>query len=615
MPTYPQHPQPVRRGVIRRGVVRRGAVVLAAVAMLATALTACTGGGSGSGQPLQFSICCAWGTTWSYNEYSPLFIGAGQDFALQTLGLQQPPTTSFIPRLAKSWTVSGDSITVRLQPNAKWDDGTALTSKDVVNTILLDGTAGRAVWNDITDVAASGTSGVTVKIRKGVPAAQALADVLGVRPVPSSQYGTFVTPQLKSQEQQYFDAFATDPTTAAKLPAKSAMDKVFSTMVKFDPKKIVGDGPYQLVSANTQQAELVKSKTYWNASKINVPKIMFDNGQTNDVIYGPLTSGRYDFSNVYLPGPIAQKLTHTPDMQIALPGAFEFILQFNDAKYPLSITKVRQALAYAMDRDDMVDSAYGKVKAGGAVEDHPDGLTPAVENVWLTRDQINSLNTYSHSTSKAASLLTSAGFTKSGNTWMTPKGKAFTLDIEVNSATTDITASAKAAAGALTDFGIKTSVTAVPAAKLDTDRHAGNFDIAPDLEFNLNPIKEIGLELGRNFNFSTSGNYKGQRGIGYGPGADVPGIGHVDNVPATIDQQGSSVPPGPQLKKLAWSWAQLVNQQVPYLQYANKVYQFSFSTVRYTHWPPLDSKVWDLIGYSTTPGFIYAQEQGYIKPR
>jgi peptide/nickel transport system substrate-binding protein len=604
-----------------RGKLLRYSTVLAASAVVVATAAACnaSGGGSksnGSAPPLQFGICCAWGATWSYNPYTAFFPGVGNDFVLQTLAMQNPPKlTNLIPQLADKWTTKGDTITAHIRTGAKWSDGTALTSTDVLDTILLNGTNGNVLWNDITDVTAPSANEISVKIRKGVPAQQTLIDLLTqTRPFPASVYGKYVTPGLKAQLLSYYNEEATNPSAAAKSPAKTTMTKIFSSVVKASPKNLLGDGPYKLITMNTQQAKLVKSDNYYNAAKISVPEVTYVNGQQTDVLYGYLTSGRLDFSNVYLPEPIAQKFTHTPNSQVALPPSFEYAMYFNSAKYPLSITKVRQALAYAMPRKDMIDAAYGTTNPGGVIEDHPDGLDPGVEKIWLTKQQINSLNKYPHDLSKATALLKSAGFKQNGKQWIMPNGKPFTLSFEVNSATTDIITSFKAASSALSDFGIKSEVTAVPGTKQSADQQAGNFEIGQGFPNNLNPIAEIEGVLGQGNNFTTLGNYKGQKGIGYGPTVDVPGQGKVD-VPTTIDKQAHSTPPGPQMSKLAWSWAQLVNRDVPFLQYGNKVYQFSFTTTHYKNWPSLKDPLWNLIAYNMNGGFVHAQEEGYIQPR
>ncbi|HEX3812244.1 MAG TPA: ABC transporter substrate-binding protein [Mycobacteriales bacterium] len=605
---------PAFRSRLQRRLVRYGA----ALVVVATA-AACSASGSGSSPqaaaPLQFGVCCSWGATWSYNPYTAFFPGFGDDFVLQTLAMQNPPTlTDFIPQLADKWTTSGRRITVHLRAGAKWQDGKAVSSTDLLDTILLNGTNGDPLWNDITDVAAPSGSEVTVTVRNSIPTAQALTDLLATRPVPASVYGTMVPANLKQQLVSYYNQQATDPAAADRSPAKTAMTKVFTGLSKFSPKTLVGDGPYKLESMNSQQAKLARSGAYYNADKIKVAEIDYIGGEQTTQLYGTLTSQQLDFSNLYLPAPIAQKFTHTPNSQVALPPSFSHAILFNCLHYPLSITKVRQALAYLIPRKDMAAAAYGTTDAGGVAAGHTDGLTPAVEKVWLTKAQSDSLNPYNLDPGKATALLQEAGFHQAGKQWIMPNGKPFTLDMESNAETTNVVLSFKTAASALTNFGIKTDVTAVPGAKQTADLHSGDFQITAGTPNSLNPLAEIDQILGSTNNFSTLGNYKGQKGIGYGPEVDVPDLGRV-NVAQTIDHQVRTVAPGADMKKLTWTWARLVNQDVPYLQYDNKVYQFAFTTTHYTKWPGVKDSIWDLVQYNLNGGFVHAEEAGFIQPR
>ena len=51
----------------------------------------------------------------------------------------RPGANPYYPEIAKSWTVGAHSITFNLQPNAVWQDGSPLTSTDVVNSMLVAG--------------------------------------------------------------------------------------------------------------------------------------------------------------------------------------------------------------------------------------------------------------------------------------------------------------------------------------------------------------------------------------------------------------------------------------------------------------------------------------------
>jgi len=69
------------------------------------------------------------------------------------------------------------------------------------------------------------------------------------------------------------------------------------------------------------------------------------------------------------------------------------------------------------------------------------------------------------------------------------------------------------------------------------------------------------------------------------------------------------------MNELAWSWAQLVNTQLHYLQYGNKVYQLSYLEKTYTNFPPQNSPIWNLMAYDMNSGFVNAMQQGFVVPK
>lgn len=196
--------------------------------------------------------------------------------------------------------------------------------------------------------------------------------------------------------------------------------------------------------------------------------------------------------------------------------------------------------------------------------------------------------------------------------------KPFTLTFNANSDTSDIVTSFTSAAKALTAFGIKSDVNATSGAQQSANQLNGNFDIGMNFVSGNNPLGMYQQMMGSANNYPSLGNYGGKRGMGVGPKATIPGLGNV-NVSATLDAQARNTAPDQKMKDLTWDWAQFVNQQVPYIWYATKVYQFSYSSKNYTNWPPKDaqgsSPLWDIVGANTSAGILLAMEQGYIVPK
>jgi peptide/nickel transport system substrate-binding protein len=611
-----------------------------AVAALALLAAACSSGGTSgssasggsSGAYLTWAPCCSWGTTWSLNFYSPVALTIGEGLVQLPLAVENDPSlTSFTPQLASSWTASGDTLTINLRSGVNWQNGTAVTSTDVVDTLVLNGLggaggvnagAGTGGWSYISSVTAPSKSQVVITTRPGTNMTLLEDELLPATILPSASYGQFVTPSLEQDDAAYYAEDVTNPAAAAKMSQYTAMQAAYKKLAAYNVPQLIGDGPFELKAINTSEAVLVKSPGFYDARNIHIGGIDYLD-QQNQGIYPLLLSGQADFSNVYMSPAILKEWEATAGSNTAIPEGFMFNMIFNSDVYPLDITAVRQALAYVIPRANMVASAYGgaSVKDRGGVENTaPDGLPQFMNSLYLTPSQIASLNTYPVNNAKAASLLTSAGFRQSGGSWIMPNGKPFTLTFQVNSATSDIVSSYTEAASALTAFGIKSSVDATQGTIVNENLYDGDFQISMDLQGGPNPLyNNIDQELGSIKNFETVGSYTGDRGVGFGPTETVPGLGSV-NVPATIDHESETVGPGPQLNALVYDWAKEVNEQVPYITYATKVFQFPFSSKNFTDWPPINaqgtSALWNIMGQGNgNVALTLMLEDGYIQPK
>lgn len=589
---------------------------------------------------LRFAIS-TWGTTWSYNLFNSSFLPVAYDVALLPLAFQTPPKlTTFVPQVAKSWSVHDNTLVVHLRPGLRWQNGQPLTSKDVYDSIVLGGTDGGA-WADLRNVSTPSPSTVSFALRSGVPATLAEDAILGVEPVPSSLYGRFVTPQLKEAEvtnanlqvtnerllKEKYGA-AAQQKLAAGVELLSAAEKAKQTAVtkelaaafqrveKFHPATLVGDGPFKLVSANVSGARFVKWNGFYLAKNVHLAGIDFLSMSGNQAIYGAVLGGRADIPSVYMPSSIVKKVLQAPDMHLTIApfGGEEF--GFNNRRFPLNLPAVRQALTYVIPRKNMVLAAYGGVDAGGIAVTPPDGMLADMQTLWLSKAERARLNDYPVSDAKAARLLRSAGLRKVNGSWHLPDGKPFTLTLSTVSGYSDTVQSFEVAASALSNFGIKANVDGLPdGAALVTAEEKGDYDIGWfGMANTSNPLAQLDGLLGRGNDYPLSGSYAGDPGLGFGPRADVPGLGSV-SVPDAIDQEVSSVAPGGTMRQLVWDWARLLNQQLPYVVYAQAQVQWAYSSSRITDWPPASSKLWVDLGAADPGGIVLMFERGYLRPK
>lgn len=640
---------PQRRRKAWRRRLRGGPVRLAALATaVAMVAAACGGsanpgakGSSAAGKPpagtstanaKPFVTTASWGpTSWSYNPYgSGFFPGFGVmlPLAVPQKSSNQVKMFNLIKQLLSSYTVTklpggGHMETLHLVKGAKFSNGEPVNATDVMDSILLMGVDQQFIFEqDVTGVSAPNATTVDFSFGPHVFASTYRGWLAGFNVVPMTEYGQFLPKGIKTTLFAYNKLVQNPATKAAatKSSAYKTIDALTTKLQAYKPKTLIGDGPFQLTGAATASATEVKSPTYFGAKNVHVDKIKLVNTVSSPTVYPLLYSHEIDW---YQGTPSSTeysswKRTSGAHTHTAKADLVENLL-FNNKHYPFTLTPVRQAIAYLINRNTLVETEDGGVPIGSKPTTHPDGMGVVENGVWLSGSQLSSLNQYNYSPSKATKLLEGAGFKKVAGHWMMPNGKQFTTSVTAASTPANEVLFAKETAAMLTSFGITASASAVPATSYTGILPKGQFQIAwaSGVGTNLDPICGIatgGLGEPTNYSFASNGAYTaGSPGIGFGPTYKVPGIGTV-KVSQTITKECQSTPSGPKMAKLAWDWARVVNNEVPFLTYANDMTVIMYSTSSYTDYPPASSPLWSEAGIFPTQALYLMMEHGYIRP-
>lgn len=276
-----------------------------------------------------------------------------------------------IPSLSESYDVSNDGLlyTFHLRHGVTFHDGTPFTSKDVVYSINryagLDGKP--AILDTFSQV----------------KAVQAIDDFTVAVTMKTARFGFIyntIQPIVKAGYENN-----------AELP--------------------IGTGPYKFVSYTAgQKVVLERNDAYWG-DKANIKNVEIYFITDSAATISALQSGQIDFGMV-LPDLFAP-LAKNYDL-VASPMNMTDVLALNNDVAPFDKVKVRQAIYYALDRQEIMDGAFG----GKAV--------PIYSPVSSTMSgYVNSTlsNTYPLDREKARTLLSEAGY---------PNGFAMTITVPAN---------------------------------------------------------------------------------------------------------------------------------------------------------------------------------------
>ncbi len=316
-------------------------------------------------------------------------------------GARQAPNGSLIPLIFASWSSSADGLTYSftIRENAKWSDGTDVTTEDIL---------------------------FTYDVIKALPE----IDEWGISPY-IDHIEVVDSKNFKVHLKQVFSPFLYYWLALTPMPKhfwKSVDEFLSPNSTRFT--ETIGTGPFKIIdfSPGATVIKMVQNPYYWGpkpyvtnitvtllSPDANIPALMAS--KEFDIIEVPSTAQVAGL--VGLPNVTVETFSTHPY------GAWQMArwagILINNLRYPLSQKEFRQALAYGLDRQQIVDLAaggYGKVASYG--------FLPSDFTEWLAPG----LPTYPRNITKAKALIESLGFVLgTDGFWYYPNGTKLTLEL------------------------------------------------------------------------------------------------------------------------------------------------------------------------------------------
>jgi len=351
------------------------------------------------------------------------------------------------PWLAKSWETSpdGKTWTFRLQPNVKFHDGQPLTADDVVFTFdyILKGpgasTSAAQGVTSIDTVAAPDPATVVIQLKTVSPTF--LTDVTGwsgVRILPKHIWSSVTDPAR----------FQGDTALIGSGPYKLA--KFDLTTNTYD---YVANDDFYLGKPKVKELQIIQvGEPLLSLQRNELDSATTGNGQSGS---GAIPQAQIDALRKNF-------------KEFTAPGEFNVVLFFNQAAgFPFDQKPFRQAVAYGLDRKDMVQ----RLLNGRGVPGSAGALGPA--NPFLSKN----LPEYQRDLVKAKSMLDGVGLKDANGDGVRdkPDGSAFTIPLLTSSL--DST-TAQLVSENLRDVGLKVDITAVDQPTSDARDASGDYQMA-----------------------------------------------------------------------------------------------------------------------------------------
>ncbi len=597
-----------------------------ALAVSVSFLAACSSSGSGSGSNATFTTI---GYTTVITPGAPMnpFNATNNVFpsfdAMQlgwNAGNAANPNQE-LPGLASSWSLSpgGTSLTVHLQPGARWSDGKPVTATDVVDSAAIWFCQGAAQTYNLGSVTADNSSTVTFTEAPGAhnnlfetllgPAAGAGTQWI----VPSFEYGSMLPSSIWTTIK------TSEGTGQAATAATGTLTGLAKKIDAFAPKTDISAGPFYIKRLNNSQALLVKNPHFYAAGKIHVGQVVMEHQNGTQQIVSYLDAGTLDAAPyVAMATNVYKQVVAAGNTAVRMPSLVASALTFDEKVAPYNNLKVRQALAYVINR-----TAVQKV--GEPTSGTPSAtITGAVSSTlpdYVSSAQRSALDPYSPSTAKATALLKSAGLKLKGSQWYLPNGKPWTITLPVPQGFADWQSASAVIKSELTSFGIPTTITGGPAwTSYQPNLFTGKYPVGwwlialgPGAYATFSRIYgtyDGYVPAGSTVKRYPAGNSAADNFLNTPNTVSVPGLGTVNPGQLTfqLSQLNLNTAAGlAQQKAIAAKVVRAVNYEVPVIQLWDYIDVQFVNNKRFTDWPTSDAIIGQDPGVWMADGYVHAK--------
>lgn len=287
-----------------------------------------------------------------------------------------PKTLDEMPAAAESWAASDNNKvwTFRLRSDAKWSDGSALSSDDFSRSWLRAISLGkesphRALFSNIAGVgAAAAVKEPDENVRSSVPALNALSAEQDSLLLPNDAPHIAATPPKKkipdigieSPDERTLVVTLTEPDAEfAKLVAHPVFRPVFNNDAKLKDNGIsqetVVNGAFTIAEVKPEGLVLERSAHYWNREAVKLERVVFVPAESGDKALEAYREGRVDVITNTEFSPLALKLlTSYGDFRRTTFAAINFY-EVNHELPAFRDRRVREALAISIERERLTE--------------------------------------------------------------------------------------------------------------------------------------------------------------------------------------------------------------------------------------------------------------------
>jgi peptide/nickel transport system substrate-binding protein len=345
-------------------------------------------------------------------------------------GVQQPLLATAVPSTSNGGiSADGLTITYHLRKDVKWSDGVAFTSKDVTWTW-------HAIMNPNNNIVS----------RHGYDY---------IRSIETPDDWTAIV-HLKTKFSPFVNTFFTDSDQPYGVAPAHVLAKYPNVnQIPFNSEPTVSDGPFRFAEwVRNDHVSLVANDNFFlgkpGLKRIEI-KVIPDENTSVELLKSHAIDWIYQASiHLY---PQVKDISGTSITWMRVNGYYD--IQFNTTSPQMKDARVRQAIAYAMDKQNLVNTTmFGQETV--ASEDIPDWM-------WAFDPKVRS---YPYDAAKARDLLAQAGYTPGPGGIVQKGGEPLSLLLITENSNTTYKQLALLLQAQLRRIGIQAQIKLFPGAQL-----------------------------------------------------------------------------------------------------------------------------------------------------
>ena len=357
----------------------------------------------------------AWGPASTWNPFQPGSLAnttGTLGFVYETLYNYDPLTNEMIPWLAESgeW-ITDTSFEITLREGLQWSDGTPLTAEDVAYTMNLGATYD-AIWF--------------------APMFEYVMSVISI--------GDRIV-RFDFTDSPLYQEFDNNLYNIPIVPKHLWEGRTEQDITIGANENPIGSGAYLYDRHESDRNIWIRNENWWAIDALGLypaPRRIVDiRFSSNNVALGSVIKGEVDLSNNFLPGVAGLSdqgiITTYFEGAPYMLSANTAVLFLNTTIAPMDDAAFRQALAYAINVDDIVNVAYAQLVAAA----NPTGLLPSLSD-YVDDDLVADLG-WSYDPVTAAQILADNGYEDvDGDGYVeAPDGSDIALEVTCPSGWTD----------------------------------------------------------------------------------------------------------------------------------------------------------------------------------